>query len=51
MDHGEASGLGKGKVEQVEDLLGRLNLQEDEQDDFILEEAVICDLHGILQKR
>jgi hypothetical protein len=40
MDHGEASGLGKGKFEQVGDLLGRLNLQEDEQDDFILEEAV-----------
>jgi hypothetical protein len=40
-----------GKAEQVDDLLGRLNLHEDEQDDFILEEAAICDLHGILQKR
>jgi hypothetical protein len=40
MDHADASGSGKGKGGQVGDFLEKLNLHEDEQDDFIWEEEV-----------
>ena len=39
-DKGESSGGVKEGAEPVENLLGRLNLLEDEQDDFIWEEEV-----------